>query len=43
MTSSRVRKSSSLEIEAQLQMHRPSFDVFEQLKDLGGEFDQFAD
>lgn len=30
-----VRKSSSLEIEAQLQMHRPSFDVFDQLKDLG--------
>ncbi|MDX2139227.1 MAG: hypothetical protein SF123_14155 [Chloroflexota bacterium] len=30
-----VRKSTSLEIEAQLQMVRPSFDVFNQLKDLG--------
>jgi ribulose-phosphate 3-epimerase len=30
-----VRKSTSLEIEAQLQMMRPSFDVFNQLKDLG--------
>lgn len=30
-----VRKSSSLEIEAQLQMVRPSFDVFSQLADLG--------
>ena len=30
-----VRKSTSLEIEAQLQMVRPNFDVFNQLKDLG--------
>ncbi len=30
-----VRKSTSLEIEAQLQMVRPSFDVFNQLADLG--------
>ena len=30
-----VRKSTSLEIEAQLQMVRPGFDVFRQLKDLG--------
>jgi ribulose-phosphate 3-epimerase len=30
-----VRKSTSLEIEAQLQMVRPSFDVFQQLADLG--------
>jgi ribulose-phosphate 3-epimerase len=30
-----VRKSTSLEVEAQLQMVRPSFDVFSQLKDLG--------
>lgn len=30
-----VRKSTTLEIEAQLQMVRPSFDVFNQLKDLG--------
>jgi ribulose-phosphate 3-epimerase len=30
-----VRKSTSLEIEAQLQMVRPNFDVFHQLKDLG--------
>ncbi len=30
-----VRKSTSLEIEAQLQMYRPSFDVFRQLADLG--------
>lgn len=30
-----VRKSTSLEIEAQLQMVRPSFDVFRQLADLG--------
>lgn len=30
-----TRKSTSLEIEAQLQMVRPSFDVFNQLKDLG--------
>jgi ribulose-phosphate 3-epimerase len=30
-----VRKSTSLEIEAQLQMMRPSFDVFRQLADLG--------
>jgi len=30
-----VRKSTSLEIEAQLQMVRPSFDVFKQLADLG--------
>src|SRR5512140_2966147 len=30
-----VRKSTSLEIEAQLQMMRPNFDVFNQLKDLG--------
>ncbi len=30
-----VRKSTNLEIEAQLQMVRPSFDVFRQLADLG--------
>jgi len=30
-----VRKSTSLPIEAQLQMVRPSFDVFKQLADLG--------
>lgn len=30
-----VRRSTSLEIEAQLQMVRPSFDVFNQLADLG--------
>jgi ribulose-phosphate 3-epimerase len=30
-----TRKSTSLEIEAQLQMVRPSFDVFDQLADLG--------
>jgi ribulose-phosphate 3-epimerase len=30
-----VRKSTNLEIEAQLQMVRPSFDVFKQLADLG--------
>lgn len=30
-----VRKSTSLEIEAQIQMVRPSFDVFRQLADLG--------
>ncbi len=30
-----VRKSSSLEIEAQLQMVRPNFDVFNQLAELG--------
>jgi pentose-5-phosphate-3-epimerase len=30
-----TRASTSLEIEAQLQMIRPSFDVFQQLKDLG--------
>jgi len=30
-----VRKSTSLEVEAQLQMVRPTFDVFNQLKDLG--------
>lgn len=30
-----TRASSSLEIEAQLQMYRPTFDVFNQLKDLG--------
>ena len=30
-----VRKSTSLEIEAQLQMYRPTFDVFKQLADLG--------
>lgn len=30
-----VRKSTDLEIEAQLQMIRPSFDVFQQLKDIG--------
>jgi ribulose-phosphate 3-epimerase len=30
-----VRKSTSLEIEAQLQMYRPSFDTFRQLADLG--------
>lgn len=30
-----VRKSTNLEIEAQLQMIRPSFDVFKQLADLG--------
>jgi ribulose-phosphate 3-epimerase len=30
-----VRKSTSLEIEAQLQMVRPSFDVYRQLADLG--------
>ena len=30
-----VRKSTDLEIEAQLQMVRPSFDVFQQLADLG--------
>ena len=30
-----VRKSTSLELEAQLQMVRPSFDVFKQLTDLG--------
>ena len=30
-----VRKSTSLEVEAQLQMMRPSFDVFDQLADLG--------
>jgi ribulose-phosphate 3-epimerase len=30
-----VRKSTSREIEAQLQMYRPSFDVFRQLADLG--------
>lgn len=30
-----VRKSSSLEIEAQLQMVRPTFDTFNQLADLG--------
>ena len=30
-----VRKSTDLEIEAQLQMVRPSFDVFKQLADLG--------
>src|SRR6185295_3994569 len=30
-----VRKSTNLEVEAQLQMMRPSFDVFSQLADLG--------
>ncbi len=30
-----VRKSTSLEVEAQLQMVRPSFDFFKQLADLG--------
>jgi len=30
-----ARASTSLPIEAQLQMYRPSFDVFRQLKDLG--------
>lgn len=30
-----VRKNTSLEIEAQLQMYRPTFDVFKQLADLG--------
>ncbi|MCB0129812.1 MAG: hypothetical protein KDD78_03150, partial [Caldilineaceae bacterium] len=30
-----TRKSTNLEIEAQLQMVRPSFDVFRQLADLG--------
>jgi ribulose-phosphate 3-epimerase len=30
-----VRKSTSLELEAQLQMMRPGFDVFRQLADLG--------
>jgi len=30
-----LRKSTSLEIEAQLQMVRPGFDVFHQMKDLG--------
>jgi ribulose-phosphate 3-epimerase len=30
-----VRKSTNLEIEAQLQMVRPSFDVFKQMADLG--------
>jgi len=30
-----VRKSTSLEIEAQLQMMRPGFDVFDQLAELG--------
>ncbi len=30
-----VRKSTTLEVEAQLQMVRPSFDVFKQLADLG--------
>ncbi len=30
-----LRKSTSLEIEAQLQMVRPGFDVFRQMKDLG--------
>ncbi len=30
-----VRKSTNLEIEAQVQMVRPSFDVFKQLADLG--------
>jgi ribulose-phosphate 3-epimerase len=30
-----VRKNTTLEIEAQLQMFRPSFDVFKQLADLG--------
>ncbi len=30
-----LRKSTSLEVEAQLQMVRPSFDVFRQLADLG--------
>lgn len=30
-----VRASSSLEVEAQLQMMRPNFDTFSQLKDLG--------
>lgn len=30
-----LRKSTSLEVEAQLQMVRPSFDVFRQMKDLG--------
>lgn len=30
-----IRKSSSLELEAQLQMIRPGFDVFHQLADLG--------
>jgi ribulose-phosphate 3-epimerase len=30
-----LRKSTSLEIEAQLQMVRPSFDVFKQMADLG--------
>lgn len=30
-----VRKSTNLEIEAQLQMIRPSFDVFKQMADLG--------
>ncbi|HMQ55636.1 MAG TPA: hypothetical protein PKE64_24350 [Anaerolineae bacterium] len=30
-----VRKSTTLEIEAQLQMYRPSFDTFRQLADLG--------
>jgi ribulose-phosphate 3-epimerase len=30
-----VRKSTNLEVEAQLQMVRPSFDVFSQLADLG--------
>lgn len=30
-----TRASTSLEIEAQLQMYRPTFDAFDQLKDLG--------
>ena len=30
-----VRKSTTLELEAQLQMYRPGFDVFRQLADLG--------
>ena len=30
-----TRASTSLEVEAQLQMYRPTFDVFDQLKDLG--------
>ena len=30
-----VRKSTSLEVEAQLQMYRPGFDVYKQLADLG--------
>jgi ribulose-phosphate 3-epimerase len=30
-----TRKSTTLEVEAQLQMVRPNFDVFDQLKDLG--------